>query len=390
MNILMFNYEYPPLGGGGGVVHELIAEELANRHRISVITSGGMGLPRRESRNGVEIYRVPVLGRSASAAASLSSMLTYPLGAWLQAAVLMGKQRFDIINSHFAVPTGPGSLPPARIANVPHVLSVHGGDIFDPTKRLSPHRIAPLRATVGAVLRGSDAVVAQSSNTRDNTYRYYRFKGPIEIIPLGIRVPATRTATRSQLGLPESSFIAVTVGRLVRRKAVDALLRVLARADCSDIYLVVVGDGPELHTLESLAKAVGVSERVSFAGRVEEDRKWQLLRNADTYISATLHEGFGLVYLEAMAAGLPVVTPDHGGQSDFLIDGVTGYLVTSGDHDALARGLTELRSDPQKRRGIGIENQHRFETYRVENCAAAYEDLFRRVCQNHVGGSSQS
>jgi hypothetical protein len=73
----MFNYEYPPLGGGGGVVHALIAEELAKQHRVCVITSGAKDLPPWEERGGVEIFRVPVPGRSALAAASLVSLFRH-------------------------------------------------------------------------------------------------------------------------------------------------------------------------------------------------------------------------------------------------------------------------------------------------------------------------
>ena len=96
MNILMFNYEYPPVGGGGGVVHALIAEELARRHRVVVVTSRVGQLPRQEVVNGVEVHRVSVLGRSDPAAASLTSMLSYPPGAWLAAARILRRERFDV------------------------------------------------------------------------------------------------------------------------------------------------------------------------------------------------------------------------------------------------------------------------------------------------------
>ncbi|HET7563627.1 MAG TPA: glycosyltransferase family 4 protein, partial [Gemmatimonadaceae bacterium] len=206
MNILMCNYEYPPLGGGGGVVHELIAEELAQRHRVCVITSAYRDLPSHEVRNGVEIHRVPVLGRSETSVASLVSMLSYPAPATMQALRLLGRERFDVMNGHFAVPTGPASLAAAKRARIPHVISLHGGDIYDPSKRFSPHRVAGARWAVRTVLRHSDAVVAQSRNTSENARRYYGFTGPIEIIPLGIRPMDVPLATRAELGLPEDVF----------------------------------------------------------------------------------------------------------------------------------------------------------------------------------------
>jgi glycosyltransferase involved in cell wall biosynthesis len=379
MNILTFNYEYPPLGGGGGVVHALIVEELAKRHRVVVITSAFQDLPTREVREGVEIHRVPILGRKDASAASLVSLLSFPLTAWAKAYQLMRRERFDIINSHFAVPTGPASLPPAKLAGIPHVLSLHGGDIYDPSKKLSPHRLRGVRSVVNWTLKSSDAVVAQSTNTRENTYKYYSYDGPIEIIPLGIRQPLFPEASRSQLGLPSDRFIAITVGRLVKRKGIDQLLQALARPECQEALLYVVGDGPERAPLTALSKELGLEDRVVFTGRVEEDHKWQLLECADAYVSATLHEGFGLVYLEGMAAGLPVVTFDHGGQVDFLRHDETGYVVPAGDVAGLAAAISRLMANPEEVERFRATNLERAPEHRIEECAEGYEDLFNRV-----------
>ncbi len=378
MKILVFNYEYPPLGGGGGVASALLAEELARRHRVCVITSAFGDLPRREIRDGVEIVRVPVLGRRHLSFASLVSLLSYPPGAWVAAARLLARERFDVIHSHFAVPGGPASLPPARLAGIPHVLSLHGGDIYDPSKWLSPHRSRLMRTTVTAVLRRSQIVVAQSGNTRDNAYRFYGYRGPIELIPLGIRQPSVEPASRAALGLPEGVFLTVTVGRLIRRKAIDVLLRALSQPDCADVHLAIVGSGPESASLELLAGDLGIAGRVRFLGRLDETRKWQVLRASDAYVSSTMHEGFGLVYLEGMAAGLPVVTPNYGGQVDFLSDGETGFLVPPEDAAALAAAIARLRANPALAAQIGRANLARTPQYRIEHCAEAYERLFER------------
>jgi len=379
MNILIFNYEYPPLGGGGGVATALIAEELATRHGVTVVTSGTAAQAREENMNGVEVLRVPVFARRATPVASLPSMASYLPGAWRTGWRLLQQRRFDVVNSHFAVPTGPASLPLAKLAHVPHVLSLHGGDVYDPSKRLSPHRIAPLRWSVSAILRASDSVVAQSTNTRDNAYRYYSYRGPIEIIPLGIRQPAIPPVSREVLGLPPHAIIAVTVGRLVTRKRIEHLLRALAGGTRDSIVLVVVGDGPELEHLQHLAAALGVAERTRFLGQVSEETKWQVLQAADVYVSATMHEGFGLVYLEAMAAGLPVITYDEGGQVDFLRHGQTGYLIREGDISALQAAFDAAVADPAALRDIGRANRGRAPEFDVRRAADAYERLFDGV-----------
>jgi glycosyltransferase involved in cell wall biosynthesis len=388
MNILTFNYEYPPIGGGGGVVHALIAEELARRHRVFVLTSSVGGLSRREERAGTTIHRVPVFGRQDPSAASLLSMLTYPLGAWVVGGRLIRRERIDIVHSHFAVPTGPGSLPPARLFRVPHVISLHGGDIYDPSKKLSPHRLPLVRSVVRWVLRGSAAVVAQSRNTRENVQRWYGYRGPIELIPLGIRQPTVPAVGRAVLELPEGPFLGVTVGRLVKRKGLDLLLRALTSPELAGVHLIVVGDGPERPALEALGTELGLGERLRFAGRVSEERKWQLLQVADAYLSTTMHEGFGLVYLEAMAAGIPVVTFDHGGQVDFLRDGETGYVVPAGNVDLLVSAIARLVADPGERSRMGETNRRLAPRHNIEECAARYEELFTRLLKERRDGTA--
>ena len=382
MNILIFDYEYPPLGGGGGVFTALTAEELARRHEVWVITSRFRDLPAREVRGNVNIVRVPVWGRKKESVASLRSMLTYPPAAWWAASRLLRQRRFDVVNAHFAVPTGPGSLPPARLARIPHVLTILGGDIYNPAYSLSPHRVPFVRGTVRWVLRNSDAVVAESSDTRDNAYRHYRHSGPIEIIPLGIRKPEVPAATRRELGLPEDGRVAVTVGRLLERKAIDRLIRVLARPDVPDLCLVVVGAGPLAGVLRSLAGRLGVERRVYFTGYVDESRKWQLLQASDLYVSASRHEGFGLVFLEAMAAGLPIVCTDSGGQVDFLEDGDTGFLVPEGNEDALAEAIARMAGSPNLLRSAGRHNLKQCRLFTVERCASEYEALFERLIRD--------
>lgn len=379
LNILMFNYEYPPLGGGGGIATEIIAAELARRHRVVVVTSGAFGLPVREERLGVEIRRVPVVGRGDLSVASLRSMLMFPPAVWWTAARELKTERFDVVNAHFAVPTGPASLPVAGLLGIPHVLSIHGGDIYDPSKRLSPHRWALLRRVVSMVLKRSDDVVAQSANTRANAYQYYSYTGPIGVIPLGMRFPAPPTASRGQLGIPPDRFVLITVGRLIARKGMDRLLHAVAELKEKSVHLLVVGSGPELEPLLALSVELGISERVDFTGWVDEERKWELLRAADAYVSTSLHEGFGLVFLEAMAMGLPVVATDEGGQVDFLVDGETGYVTPGGAHEATVRAIEALIDSPATARRMGKENISRVDEYRAERCGRRYEELLERV-----------
>jgi len=375
MRILFCNYEYPPLGGGGGVVNALLAEELARSHEVTVLTSCGMGLPPRAVEQGVTVVRVPVLMRTQQSVASLASMLSYVPQALHAGRQLLRAQPFDVINTHFVVPTGPVGDRLARRAGIPNVLSLHGGDLYDPSKRLSPHRYWPLRVLIRRLLRRADAVVGQSRNTLENMRRYYTPDIAGECIALGIRRPPAGRAARGDYGLPGDAVLLVTIGRLVARKAVDQLIRMLGERE----HLLVVGTGPAEPQLRQLAGELGCADRVHFLGHVEETEKFRVLRMCDLYVSTSQHEGFGLVFLEAMACGLPVICYDHGGQTDFLDDGRTGAVVALNQRQVFAAALHRLAADAGARGEIGAHNLAHVESYFIDTCARRYEALFERV-----------
>ena len=388
MNILAINYEYPPLGGGGGVVFEQIVGELVKRHRVTVLTSAYKGLERVERDGNLTIHRVPVLMRTARATATMPSMLTFWPSSLKHGRKLMRAEKFDIINSHFAVPSAPSAASLAKQFKVPHVLSIHGGDIFDPSKKTSPHRLPVVRGLVKRLLRDADAVVAQSHNTAGNARKFYNADRDIDIIPLGIRSDVRPPVTRSVLEIDEDRFVIVSVGRLVARKNIGELLRVVAELNDPKDLLIIIGDGPKKEEWEQQARDLGVADRVRFEGFVDAERKSQLLSAADCFASTSLHEGFGLVFLEAMDHGLPVVAYDHGGQSDFLVDGQTGGLIRFGDHDGFVASLRGLKQDATGRAGIADKNRAVAKEYYIERCAEQYEALFEREIDSACSGVS--
>lgn len=379
MRILFCNYEYPPLGGGGGVVMAALARELARRHTVTVLTSRALGLPAISTDGGVRVIRVPVFFRRQLAVADFPSMLAYlPMGA-LRGLTLRRAGAFDVINTHFAVPTGPLGQLLGGLYGVPNVLSVHGGDLFDPSKRTSPHRHAWLRRPIARLLRRADALVGQSRNTLEHVQDIYGVRRDSHLIPLGIDRPAAAApADRGGFGLPEDALVLVTVGRIVPRKATVRLVQALHASGLKDAHLLIVGDGPDAAAVRAAAAEAGLADRVHLLGQVTEERKHQALSVADLFVSTSQHEGFGLVFLEAMAFGLPIVCFDHGGQTDFLVDGETGRLVPLNDLDRFARSIVELQH-PGVRREMAAKNRRLVEDYFIDQCADRYESVFEQV-----------
>lgn len=376
MKILFCNYEYPPLGGGGGVVMAALARELARRHAVTVLTSRALGLPGESLEGGVRIIRAPVFFRREFAVANFPSMLAYLPTATLRGLALRRSGVFDVINTHFVVPTGPVGQLLARMYRIPNVLSVHGGDLYDPSKASSPHRHAWLRAPIRYLLKRADKLVGQSRNTLEHVESIYGVHRPSVLIPLGIERPPAARAARKDFGIPDDAFVAVTVGRLVARKATLKLVQALKAAQRPDAHLLIIGDGPDADAVRAAAAAANLSDRVHLAGQVCEERKWQALASADIFASTSQHEGFGLVFLEAMAYGLPIICFDHGGQTDFLASGETGFVVPLNDLRAFTGGLVQLHDSRPLAKRMGLTNSKRVEGYFIDQCARRYETVF--------------
>jgi glycosyltransferase involved in cell wall biosynthesis len=385
MKILYVNFEYPPLGGGGGVINAQLAEEIAERHEVFVLTSQACGLPEESIENGVHIIRTPVYFRNKEQVANLRSMLAFlPTGISV-GKKLIAKHKFDIINTHFVLPSGPVGDALARRAGIPHVLTLHGGDLYDPSKFTSPHRHPFLRAWVRRLLRRADAVVGGSKNTLANMRKFYTPELEGSLIPLGIKRFVCNPNSRNEYGFKDDDFLIVTVGRLVLRKAIDQLITMLGRLKLDRVHLLVVGSGPEESNLREAARRLGLSDQVHFYGFVEDCEKFRILGMSDIFVSTSQHEGFCLSFLEAMHAGLSIICYDYGGHTDYLENELTGFVVPLNDLDRFTQRAQTLIESKELRVKMGEFNRVRVEDYYIDNCAVRYEAIFQKTLDIRKG-----
>ena len=223
-----------------------------------------------------------------------------------------------------------------------------------------------------------NGVVAQSRDTARNVSQIYGVERPVELIPLGIDRPPREGGTdRAQFGLSEAAFVLVTAGRIVARKASTQLIETLVAVP--DAVLLVVGDGPEAEAVVRLAAERNVSSRLRMLGYVSDEVKYQAYRVADLFVSTSQHEGFGLVFLEAMAFGLPIVCYNRGGQTDFLATPATGAVVPLNDLQGFNDAVRALRAAPEQRAEIRRHNLILVENSFIDRCAERYERLFEEA-----------
>ena len=218
-----------------------------------------------------------------------------------------------------------------------------------------------LRGFVRWALRKSDAVVAISSYTAREIERFARV--PVRVIPytLGFAPPIGPRPSR-----PAGTLRILFVGRLVERKGVAHLVEAvrLLPADLN-ARLSIIGDGPERESLVSQVARHGLQDRVTLAGRVSESALRAAYAESDVVVLPSIldargdTEGLGVVLLEAMSYGVPVIGSDIGGITDIITDGEAGVLVPPGDPSLLATALTRLARDPALAARLGAAGEAR-------------------------------
>jgi len=375
--ILILNFEFPPVGGGGGVATYQLAKGFIRKgYEVDVVTGGYKGLPSFEIKDKINIYRVKVFFRRSKEVSNFFSMLSFLFSGFLKCLHLCKKNNYLFINTHFVLPTGPLGFVLSKIFKLKNIVSIHGGDIYDPTLKRSPHRNFILRNIVSFMLDSSFAVIAQSSDTKNNCDKYYKLKNKISIVPLPYDIFDFKEARREDLGMKKDLKYAITVGRLVKRKGIDYLLRAVKKIDY--LNAIIIGDGPEKEKWIKFSKELKINDRVKFLGRVDENKKFQYLNNSDVYVLSSLHEGLGIVLQEAMQVGLPIVSFDNGGQIDLVENEENGFLVKIGDVDGMADKIEIVVNNKKIAEKFRINNLIKIKRFNLNRIADLYLEILNK------------
>jgi phosphatidylinositol alpha-1,6-mannosyltransferase len=307
-----------------------------------------------QADRGVRIERVP------------DSLLFFPTPAALaRVRRAVAEHDVDLVLLDPALPLG---LLGSRLP-VPYGVILHGAEVT------VPGRVPGARAALAHVLRQASVVISAGGYPAAEGRRAAGdLSAPVVEIPPGVDASAItplraaeRRAARTRLGLPPKGPLVVSLSRLVPRKGMDVLIDAADRLAPSypDLVVAIGGDGRELPRLRRQAAAS--QAEVHVLGRVSDEDRAALLGAADIFVMACRNrwlgleqEGFGIVFLEAAAAGVPQIAGESGGAAEAVVDGVTGLVVGSPeDPGAVAEAMRALLAQPTLRRRMGTAGRVR-------------------------------
>jgi glycosyltransferase involved in cell wall biosynthesis len=233
-----------------------------------------------------------------------------------------------------------------------------------------------------ALNRTLDGYIAVSQSVANEARaRHETGNAEVVVIPPGIQLPGTELVVQARAAREESREPVVTyIGRLEAEKRVDVLLEAIPRVrdQLPECRFVIAGSGGAEKELRQLAGRLGIDAAITWAGWVAEPDA--VLKDAHVYVNPEPWEGFGMAMAEAMAFGLPVVAVNSGASAEMVEDGITGFLVSSGDSAALATAIGSLAGDRRQAAEMGeVARQRAVRRYGVERTARATLAFYQRL-----------
>lgn len=305
---------------------------------------------------------------------------------------LLPSLKLDVIHTHHPVLLGQAAASNAKELNLPLVFTFHT-QYREYTHYVPlPQEVIQefLKDTVHTWLidfmRKCQHIVIPSESMKEVLIRDYGLRDRYTVIPTGIDLEPYTTAEGNELRTSnnwQDDKVIISIGRLAEEKNWATLLQAVAKVcrEHPDLRLVLVGYGPDKAALQQLAVELGISERVTFTGKLPFSDVVNYLKAADLFGFTSVTETQGLVTLEAMAAGLPVVAVDASGTRDIVDDGVQGFLVPN-DADALAASIKQLVESPEKMRSFSIKSLEKARAFDIKNLAKDLVHVYEQAIQD--------
>ncbi len=344
--VLIFSLAYYPRVGGAEVAIKEITDRISDIEFHMVTLRFSKEDPQEERLGNVFVHRV------CGGGGYMSKVFFIPRASFA-ARRLHAEHHFDALWAMMSYMLVPVVLLRFLGVQLPYILTLQEGDTEQ--HMFGRIRIVPFLSLIGAGFRGA-TVVQAISNYLGGWARKRGFKGQLEVIPNGVDV-------EKFLGEPVAhrGTVLVTSSRLVHKNAIDDVVRALVLLP-KNISFKILGNGPDEAALKQLSQDLAVESRARFEGYVGHADLPAHLHAADIFVRPSRSEGMGNSFVEAFAAGLPVVATQEGGIADFLFDAkrnpnnpATGWAVDKNSPEQIAAAVQEILGNPEQVKRV-IEN----------------------------------
>lgn len=307
-------------------------------------------IPKNRVLEGVEIYHPRYLEFPKGILFSKSGYFM-AMGIKRTVKKIINEFKPDIIHSHVALPDGFAAMMINKEFKIPHVTTVHGQDF-----QQTIYRSVDCKDKLFRVLSSCDKIVTVSSKLK-NVVSEEEFYEKIEVIHNGVEIPNLPSIEEK-----DKEYIEVlSAGNLLKTKGIDLNIRALKTLmeKHENLIYTVIGDGVERANLEALCEELNIKEKVNFLGRLSHSDTMEHMRKCDIFSMPSYREGFGVVYIEAMSFGKPIIGVKGEGINDIIEDGFNGMLADPKDVYSLMNKLDKLISDKDLREVIGKRAQEK-------------------------------
>ena len=277
---------------------------------------------------------------------------------------------YELIHSHYWL-SGVAGSELSTNWGVPHVTMFHTTALTKMLARIGEQETQGRVEAERGLMADANAIIVSTEQERSDISRLYGTEPvKISVLPAGVDLelfkPEEKSEARRSLGLPDRNVV-LSVGRVEPLKGFDILLTAMASLDDrSDTSIVIVGgdeeSSPEMERLQTLSQTLGLEDSVIFTRAVSQERLSMYYNAADVFVMPSYYESFGLVALEAMACGVPVIASRVSGPRSFVKSGVTGYLIERRCPEPFAQRLDVLLHNPMLRESMGRAARSHAET----------------------------
>lgn len=257
--------------------------------------------------------------------------------------------KFELIHAHTALPDGFSALMIKKEYGIPLVVTVHGQDLL-----VTIHKNLKCKKALKEVFEGADEIILVSSKLRRLAQSEFGLSSKLTVVNNGVSLEKIGKV-KSKSGFNDREPVILSVSNLIKSKGVDlnllAVFELIKKG--KKLSYLVIGSGPEEKNLRRLTKKLQLEKHVKFLGRLPHEEVLKYMSEADIFSLPSWREGFGVVYLEAMAFGKPVIACRGEGIEDVIKDGENGILVEPQDLESLIRAIEFLINNPQEAQAMG-------------------------------------